>query len=220
MKAVVWIAVLFAFNATSSFAAEEMTAGELKATYCGSGFTSFLVLDEFAGCRFTEACKAHDICYGRCDPDGDLHGSEYCALPEASTPRTESKTQCDAKLAADIVAQNSGSHLCSVLAGIYRFAVKNGGQGPFNGRKASELYVKVAAASLSADDAERKLDAIAQLARAEVIDIAQVNLENNKLVLPTRVPVSAPLSNNPRVIVLPAQVSKEQLLEIGKTRGR
>ena len=43
------------------------SAAEDKATYCGSGFTQYLVPDDVAGCSLSEACRLHDICYGRCD---------------------------------------------------------------------------------------------------------------------------------------------------------
>ncbi len=40
------------------------SAAEDKATYCGSGFTQYLVPDDVAGCSLSEACRLHDICYG------------------------------------------------------------------------------------------------------------------------------------------------------------
>lgn len=64
------------------------SAAEDKATYCGSGFTQYLVPDDVAGCSLSEACRLHDICYGRCDKDGDLYGSAYCAQSEKSKPAT------------------------------------------------------------------------------------------------------------------------------------
>ncbi|MBN0098690.1 hypothetical protein, partial [Pseudomonas aeruginosa] len=77
------------------------SAAEDKATYCGSGFTQYLVPDDVAGCSLSEACRLHDICYGRCDKDGDLYGSAYCAQSEKSEARNMSKQQCDARLQAD-----------------------------------------------------------------------------------------------------------------------
>ncbi|MEX2000509.1 hypothetical protein PAE81_00695 [Pseudomonas aeruginosa] len=134
------------------------SAAEDKATYCGSGFTQYLVPDDVAGCSLSEACRLHDICYGRCDKDGDLYGSAYCAQSEKSEARNMSKQQCDARLQADIAAQNGNSRLCRAVGGVYRVFVKHLGQGPFNGREALDIYLKVMQSAPSAADADARLE--------------------------------------------------------------
>lgn len=64
------------------------SAAEDKATYCGSGFTQYLVPDDVAGCSLSEACRLHDICYGRCDKDGDLYGSATRERTRTRCPST------------------------------------------------------------------------------------------------------------------------------------
>lgn len=105
--------------------------------FCGSGATDPLVPEDMFGCTFTDACRAHDVCYGKCDPGGVLHGSEYCGLGELSPQRIAARRACDNRLRDDIVAANGNRMACRKMAGIYRVAVIGFGQGPFNGREVS-----------------------------------------------------------------------------------
>lgn len=171
------------------------SAAEDKATYCGSGFTQYLVPDDVAGCSLSEACRLHDICYGRCDKDGDLYGSAYCAQSEKSEARNMSKQQCDARLQADIAAQNGNSRLCRAVGGVYRVFVKHLGQGPFNGREALDIYLKVMQSAPSAADADARLEAIHQLQKQGLTDAKEIRYDAERIVIPLNRPVESPLTN-------------------------
>ncbi|MDF5875006.1 hypothetical protein P4112_30465 [Pseudomonas aeruginosa] len=164
------------------------SAAEDKATYCGSGFTQYLVPDDVAGCSLSEACRLHDICYGRCDKDGDLYGSAYCAQSEKSEARNMSKQQCDARLQADIAAQNGNSRLCRAVGGVYRVFVKHLGQGPFNGREALDIYLKVMQSAPSAADADARLEAIHQLQKQGLTDAKEIRYDAERIVIPLNRP--------------------------------
>jgi len=99
---------------------------------CGTEGSGALVPDEtfFSRCSFTQACNAHDTCYGRCLIGGDLHGQETCADEQA---RRNRRVRCDAQLYLDIVEQNSSRPLCTMYGHIYRWAVETFGLSAFSG---------------------------------------------------------------------------------------
>ena len=66
------------------------------ADHCGSGFTEAFVPEQRFGCKMAQACKAHDICYGACDPGASKQGSDdYCKRSEFSAERVATKQACD-----------------------------------------------------------------------------------------------------------------------------
>lgn len=190
------------------------SAAEDKATYYGSGFTQYLVPDDVAGCSLSEACRLHDICYGRCDKDGDLYGSAYCAQSEKSEARNMSKQQCDARLQADIAAQNGNSRLCRAVGGVYRVFVKHLGQGPFNGREALDIYLKVMQSAPSAADADARLEAIHQLQKQGLTDAKEIRYDAERIVIPLNRPVESPLTNGSDTLVLPRNLDRERLRQL------
>jgi hypothetical protein len=103
--------------------------------YCGSGFTEKLVPEAPFGCQMAEACKAHDACYSKCDPGGDLYGKPYCTRSEFSTMRLKAKLACEANFYKNIDKANDGRWACKGLGAVYVAAVAVVGQGPFNGRR-------------------------------------------------------------------------------------
>jgi hypothetical protein len=103
--------------------------------YCGSGFTEKLVPEAPFGCQMAEACKAHDACYSKCDPGGDLYGKPYCTKSEFSTIRLKAKLACEATFYRNIDQANDGRWACKGLGAVYVAAVAVVGQGPFNGRR-------------------------------------------------------------------------------------
>jgi hypothetical protein len=126
--------------------------------YCGSGITSKIVPDNLMGCKFSDACKAHDVCYGKCDPGGEKYGSDYCKKGEFSLERIMAKLQCDTDLGASIAKINAENRRCAVFGGAYSAAVIVAGQGPFNGQVISpEKLNDLVEKSQSPDELEQKV---------------------------------------------------------------
>jgi len=94
-----FIVLLFTV-ASQSWSQEQNLVEQRK--YCGSGLTRSIVPEKPLGCDMSNACMKHDVCYGRCDPKGDRHGTEYCTKSEFSIPRLASKAQCDSAFFAEI----------------------------------------------------------------------------------------------------------------------
>lgn len=138
--------------------------------YCGSGWSKYVVPDKFLGCKFSIACKEHDECYGRCDKDGDLFGTDYCNLPESSPERTQSKRHCDAHIESKINEINNDNLKCQMFAALYRAMVSFAGQGPFNGNEASDLMVKLVDTSESEAEVVQKAFLIHNLSTLGKID--------------------------------------------------
>lgn len=146
--------------------------------YCGSGWSKNVVPDEFMGCKFSDACKEHDMCYGRCDKDGDRFGSAYCKLPESSPERTESKQRCDANLESKINEINNDIPKCKKFAALYKIAVDLAGQGPFNGKEASDLMVKIIDTSKTEAEVVQKAILIHNLSISGKIDPSSFKLSS------------------------------------------
>ena len=158
------IAVLLCMAGGLSSANDLPQAAPQPTGYCGSGATDSLVPEGMFGCTFTEACRAHDVCYGKCDPGGALHGSEYCGLGELSPQRIAARRSCDNRLREDIIRLNANRPLCRKMAGVYRGAVVLAGQGPFNGREVSlETLRRIVEHSPTPEHAEALYTTIVQL---------------------------------------------------------
>ena len=188
---------------------------EQKRTYCGSGWTESIVPDKFAGCELTEACRLHDICYGRCDPDGDLYGSAYCELSEQSEARKMSKQQCDQRLHDDIAAQNKSNRVCSGIGSFYQYVVKKVGQGPFNGREQLPLYLQVYDSSGSAIEANRKFDAIVTMKQRGLLESEkEIRVEDKQIIVPLNRSIESPLSRGTRSLTLPQDINDSQIRQL------
>ena len=145
--------------------------------YCGSGITSKIVPDNFMGCKFSDACKAHDVCYGKCDPGGEKYGSDYCKNSEFSFERIMAKLQCDTDLGESIKKINIESKRCSVFGGAYSAAVIVAGQGPFNGQIISpDNLNKLMETSKSSDELEQKLLKYYGMEDKKLGDLSQVQI--------------------------------------------
>lgn len=186
------------------------TIGDMKQTYCGSGFTKIFVPEKFAGCDFSEACKQHDICYGRCDKHGDLYGSNYCKKSEQSVERKESKKQCDIKLRQDIINNNQGK--CKFFARLYEIVVDIAGGGPFNGHPAQELYLAISETSESPEQAIQKLETIQKLVLEKKLKIEDITYNENQIILPLDIQNkgSELIQKNTRIII-PNDISIDNL---------
>lgn len=203
---------LISWLAAPVFAA---SIAEEKATFCGSGWSEALVPDNVAGCVLTEACRLHDICYGRCDPGGDLHGSNYCSLGEDSEARQMSKKQCDQRLHDDIAALNDNRKLCSGVGSFYQYVVSRLGQGPFNGREQLPLYLLIYESSGSELEANKKFEAVLTLERRGLIKSGQtIQVENEDVIVPVTRAVDSPLSRDPRNVVLPRSLDDAQIRQL------
>lgn len=204
-------AVVISLFPLASFAA---SVAEEKATYCGSGFTEQLVPDEFAGCVLAESCRLHDICYGRCDPEGDLFGSTYCQQSEMSEARRMSKRQCDEKLSASINALNDDRKVCSVIGGFYKLMVGGFGQGPFNGKERLDIYLKAYDATGNEVDAEKQYKAIIALGRRGLIEPERIRVEDQGIILPLNQGIDSPLNRGADTIVLPKNLNDSQIRQL------
>ncbi len=130
---------------------------------CGpNGRWGRLVPNEVWGlCDFKEACNAHDLCYARCSPCGDLHGCPTCNKPKGSPEREARKVKCDAQLRKDIARINQRRlipGLCSAFGRTYEFAVGNAGGPYFNGYKLPSELANRIRGEFSALQALAKLD--------------------------------------------------------------
>ncbi|CAI1933227.1 Uncharacterised protein [Serratia quinivorans] len=116
---------------------------------CGSGWNAPFVPDKIiALCDFSQACNEHDACYGKCEKKldgvceyrrcregGDLYGKADCEnvkfskLIKAAIIRRE---QCDINLQNKIISTND-QKVCSVVAIVYRKAVRFAGDKAFVG---------------------------------------------------------------------------------------
>ena len=121
---------------------------------CGTGWNSYLVPNEIplAGCKFEQACNAHDLCYSkcvskdnldnplckykRCWTPGDLKGKKICQDPEYGrlvNAAVERKNTCDQSFYNKLVSDNQNVPICDKFARIYRYAVSKLGGDAFNG---------------------------------------------------------------------------------------
>jgi hypothetical protein len=185
-----FIVLLFTV-ASQSWSQEQNLVEQRK--YCGSGLTRSIVPEKPLGCDMSNACMKHDVCYGRCDPKGDRHGTEYCTKSEFSIPRLASKAQCDSAFFAEIRKDNPGKPICVALGGAYAGAVVVFGQGPFNGRTLSiESLVNIANTSGSAESARDKSNILTDSHVKGKIDLNSSKVLNGALQLQRVVPVVVP----------------------------
>lgn len=190
-------------------------AGDRK--FCGSGWTENLVPDEIGGCKMAEACKVHDICYGKCDPGGSKYGSDYCKKSEFSLARIKAKMQCDKTFAADIKAANPGNGACSAIAAIYMKGVQIGGQGPFNGRPMSpQAVLDLATTSKSSDEAANKAGALFRLAGQGKVDLSTATAVDQALTIQKLDPASKEPKGE---LLLKKGLTKDQVQSLGKSAG-
>lgn len=174
--------------------------------YCGSGLTEKIVPDNFMGCKFSDACKAHDVCYGGCDPGGKRYGSDYCKKSEASLERMKTKLICDAALGKTIAKINEGNATCKVFGGLYSAAVIIAGQGPFNGRQISEDQLRaLVESSKSAYEVERKILNLYNLDEKGLVDLSQIKVSKETITLSS-------LSQRERAIV----IGSDELMKMKK----
>lgn len=142
--------------------------------HCGSKFTEPLVPEKLFGCEMAEACKKHDICYGKCDPGGKFFGTPYCQLSEFSLVRLQAKSACDHQLLSDIDKNNGGNWVCKGLGTIYASAVVIVGQGPFNGRKIPlETMTEMVLVSNGFDELKTRTTTLATLSQQGLVDLHQ-----------------------------------------------
>ena len=198
--------------AVCAVAAVAQPAGERK--YCGSGWNRNLVPDNIAGCELAQACKAHDVCYGKCDPGGALEGSDYCKLPESSPERTLAKQKCDEALLADIKAANPNKPVCTRVGRVYAAAVRKLGQGPFNGRPMSnQAMFDLARTSGSDHEAADKAATLFDLAEQGKVDLSSATATKQALT----VKKLDPLTSQPKgELVLKKGMSQSQLKNAAK----
>jgi hypothetical protein len=78
----------------------------LQTNGCGSTFSSRFVRDSIADCDFKNACKKHDVCYGKCLDGGELSRTARCNDPK--NVKESRREQCDQALEADIIEDNKG----------------------------------------------------------------------------------------------------------------
>ena len=146
-----------------------------NADHCGSGFTEAFVPEQMFGCNMAEACKAHDICYGACDPGGSKHGTDYCKQNEFSGERVAAKQACDTQFFWDIAKTNGNKWQCRAVAGIYTSAAAIAGQGPFNGKPMPPQAMKaLVETSGTPEEAMSKFKALALEAKSEQLDLSQL----------------------------------------------
>ncbi|WP_415755547.1 hypothetical protein [Pseudomonas leptonychotis] len=203
------LSALLIFSLTDSVLAESIA--EEKATYCGSGWSAKIVPDNIAGCSLTEACRQHDICYGRCDEDGDLFGSTYCSLSKKSEQRQDNKKLCDQRLHNDIVAMNNSNFICTAVGSFYQYAVNKFGQGPFNGREQLLLYLQIYESTGSEFETNKKFDEIlSQKQQVLHRPVDSTRFESRYIIVPVNRPIESPLSNGSKSLVLPRNLNDTQ----------
>lgn len=119
---------------------------------CGSGWNTFLVPDRILllNCEIKASCNKHDLCYAICDQSmedkceyrrcrrgGDLYETDVCKEDDKFIKLEKSaqarRSSCDAQFGDDIRSNNSNSWGCKAVGVLYRFAVKEWGDGSFAG---------------------------------------------------------------------------------------
>ena len=196
--------------------AAETSAEQVKG-YCGSGATNALVPENFMGCEFSNACKAHDVCYSKCDPGGSMHGSAYCGLSESSPERVAAKAECDDRFRDDIIAINLNRKYCEVFAGLYRRAVVIAGQGPFNGRELSpEVLQSIVERSATPAEAENIYDALIGLSDSGIISAEKVIVQGDVISADLLKPVEGPLYIRGDALKIPKKVDALEIQALQK----
>lgn len=183
------------------------TSAEHVEGYCGSGATNALVPENFMGCEFSNACKAHDVCYSKCDPGGSMHGSAYCGLSESSPERVAAKAECDDRFRDDIIAINRDRKICKIFAGIYRRAVVIAGQGPFNGLVISpEVLQSIVERSATPGEAESIYDALISLSDDGIISAEDITVRRGIIRADLLKPVEGSRYIRGNVLKIPKEV--------------
>jgi hypothetical protein len=99
---------------------------------CGTSGWGAIVPDKsfITRCEFTRACDQHDVCYGRCLPNGNLFGQSTCTDEKA---KSERRMGCDSALYTDISSLNGDRAICKAYGSLYRWAVIRFGAKAFYG---------------------------------------------------------------------------------------
>ncbi|MBU3002139.1 phospholipase [Paraglaciecola arctica] len=113
---------------------------------CGSGWNEPLVPERVGlmCVNFSSACAAHDNCYSNCLEGGKNYNKPICKLT-ATEQKEQRRAVCDSDF---LDTMNAGCDrcnfaskpLCKGVALLYKFAVKMGGKGSFNGKTVPEDY--------------------------------------------------------------------------------
>lgn len=114
---------------------------------CGSGWNEPLVPEEIKlmGVNFAQACAEHDNCYSKCLPGGDYYGKEICGM--SSTEQKEGRRGiCDVKFEKDLLSSCTKLDLvrrpmCEMMAYIYSYTVRMGGEPSFEGYLRDERFL-------------------------------------------------------------------------------
>jgi hypothetical protein len=163
-------------------ASAQTTLQENQRKYCGSGFTEKLVPEAPFGCQMSEACKAHDACYGKCDEGGEMYGKPYCTESEFSVLRVKAKLACEGNFYRNIDKSNDGRWVCKGLGALYVAAVAVVGQGPFNGRQIQLATMEdLILTSNSIDEIKMKTTTITALSQRGLIDLHQVKRVQDRI---------------------------------------
>ncbi len=170
---------------SAAVSAQTNVSGTADEAYCGSKYTEPFVPEQLWGCKMTNACRAHDICYGKCDPKGIKHGSAYCEKSEFSVERIKAKNKCDIDFFSAITKQNNSQWQCIALAGVYATAVVIGGQGPNNGRPMTNQAVRdLIETSKSPEEVREKFSALANLSKYQQLDLSNIQREGDSIKTP------------------------------------
>jgi hypothetical protein len=173
------LTVIFSF-AISAFA-QQTDAPEQK-KYCGSGFTERLVPEAPFGCQMSNACKAHDMCYSKCDEGGTLFGQPYCTKSEFSSIRLEAKLACESDFYNNIARDNNGRWVCKGLGAVYVAAVAVAGQGPFNGLPMQRASIEdLIMTSNTIEEIKSKTTTISVLSQKGEIDLHQIRRVQDRI---------------------------------------
>lgn len=179
-RILVFVACLLATIAANNASAVDVLQDR---KYCGSGFTEKLVPEAPFGCDMSEACKAHDACYSKCDPGGELHGKPYCLKSEFSIVRLRAKAACERQFYANIDRINNGKWACKGLGAVYVAAVAVAGQGPFNGRPMQHAGMEdLILTSNGIDELKTKTSTMASLSQRGLVNLQKPRRVQDKLV--------------------------------------
>jgi len=206
--------ILFISTIVISFDSYSENVGNLKEKYCGSGWSFYVVPDSFLGCTFTEACRKHDVCYGRCDKNGDLYGGDYCAKSKKSQERQENKKACDLELKKEIIRINGDSKLCNKFSGLYEFSVRKFGGSAFNGLELPDWYLKVIDSSSTKGEVIKKITYIQKLKASGHINIKDIRFDLNKIRVLVKGEIKAPFKIENNWMQIPNNLDAQQLKQL------
>jgi len=151
MKFILFCFLLSIITSTSILANQEASE-KTSPNGCGTGWNRYFVPDSIpiVQCSFEVACDEHDICYGKCENSitgdceyrrcregGDLYKNTKCKTDEnilhSGVKAGLRRLQCDTEFYQKLRTINKGKFVCEAFAIVYRDAVKNWGEGAWNG---------------------------------------------------------------------------------------